>query len=329
MSVSIPSTMRAVVYDRYGPPERLALTTVPVPRPRAGEVLVKIVATSLNLSDWETLHGDPFYARVNGLFRPRHRILGSDVAGRVVAVGSGVTALAVGDAVFGDILEVKGGFAEYVAAPASALVRNPEALTFAQASAIPQSGAIALAALARAQPGQRMLINGAGGGSGSLAIQLASAAGVHVTGVDNAAKQDFMTRMGADAVFDYRRQDFTRTGPYDLIIDLVAHRSVFSYRRALAPGGTALVVGGTTRALLRMVTVGAAVGAVSGRRLGVLMVPSGSNVFAGLAERCASGEVDIPIDSVFPLEQTADALRRLGEGQALGKIVVTVGDDDA
>lgn len=170
-----------------------------------------------------------------------------------------------------------------------------------------------------------MLINGAGGGTGAFALQLAVAAGVHVTGVDNAGKLDFMRALGADEVIDYRTDDFTRTGPYDLIIDLVARRSVFAYRRALAPGGTYLIVGGTMRALLRVMTVGALIGVMTGRRLGVLAVKPGPRYFSPLADRCAAGDVGIHIDRRFPLEQVPEALAYVGEGHALGKVVVEVG----
>jgi NADPH:quinone reductase-like Zn-dependent oxidoreductase len=227
--------------------------------------------------------------------------------------------------VYGDIMAVMGGFAEYAVAPAAMLAIKPPQLTFAQASTLPQSGAIAVQAVARAKPGGRMLINGAGGGTGAFALQLAVAAGIHVTGVDNAGKLDFMRSLGADEVIDYRTDDYTKTGPYDLIVDLVARRSVFAYRRALAPGGRYLIVGGTARALLRVLTIGALIGAVSGRHIGVLAVKPGPGSFTALAERCVAGEVRIHIDRTFPLEQTADALARVGDGRALGKVVIEAG----
>lgn len=324
---ALPTTMRAVVYDAYGPPSNLRLEQVLVPRPAAGEVLVQLVATSVNLSDWETLHGDPFYARIGGLARPARRILGSDIAGTVVALGPGVSRFAVGDEVYGDILERKGGFAEYAVATESALARKPAQLSFAQAAAIPQSGEIAVEAMTKARPGLRLLVNGAGGGSGAFLLQLAKAAGMHVTGVDNAGKLEIMRRMGADETIDYREQDFTRTGPYDLVIDLVAYRSVFAYRRALAPGGRCFVVGGTTRVLIRMLTVGALVGLVSGTRLGVLAVPTGPARFEPLADLCASGEIQVPIDAEYELVRTREALEHQGNGRALGKVVVRIRDD--
>ncbi len=248
--------VKAVVCDRYGPPEVMTIENLPIPSPGPRQVLIKVVATSLNLSDWECLTGSPMYARIGGLRAPARRVLGSDIAGVVESVGPEVTMFVPGDEVYADNLDLKGGFAEYAVAPESALSHKPAALTFTQASTIPQAGAIALQGTALAGPGKRVLINGAGGGSGSFAIQLAKRAGAHVTGVDNAGKLDFMRSVGADEVVDYRRQDFTRLAPYDLILDMVAHRSVFAYRRALAPGGQYYCVGGTVRSLLRVLTVG-------------------------------------------------------------------------
>jgi NADPH:quinone reductase-like Zn-dependent oxidoreductase len=314
--------MRAVVYDRYGPPEVLRIEHLPIPQPAAGQVLVEVAATSVNLSDWECLIGRPFYARIGGLLRPARRVLGSDIAGRVSEVGAGVTRFRPGDEVYADNLERMGGFAEYVVVPESAMAHKPAGLTFAEASTIPQAGVIALQGTAGARPGMRVLVNGGGGGTGSFAIQLAKRAGAHATGVDNAAKLDFMRSLGADKVIDYRRDDFTRRGQYDLILDLVASRSVLAYRRALAPGGRHLCVGGTVRTLLRVLTVGTLVGLLSGRRIGVLVVRTGPARFGPLADLCLAGDVQIHIDRTFTLDEAAEALARVGEGRVLGKVVV-------
>lgn len=317
--------MKAVVYDRYGPPDVLRVEDVPVPTPGAGQVLVRVAATSVNLSDWECLRGAPLYARIGGLRSPARPILGSDIAGRVEAVGDGVTRFGPGDEVYGDNLQLKGGFAEFAVAAESALARKPPGLTFAEASTLPQAGAIALQGTEGAAAGRRVLVNGGGGGSGSFAIPLAKRLGAHVTGVDNAGKLDFMRSLGADDVIDYRQEDFTRDRPpYDLILDLVAHRSVFAYRRALAPGGRYLCVGGPVRALLRILTVGWLAARVTGRRMGVLAVKLGPAHFEPLAELCAAGEVAIHVDRTFPLDEAASALAHVGEGRALGKVVVTL-----
>jgi NADPH:quinone reductase-like Zn-dependent oxidoreductase len=316
--------MRAAVYDRYGPPDVLRIESLPKPSPTARQVLVKIAATSVNLSDWETLRGTPLYARIGGLRSPARRTLGSDIAGWVDAVGPGVTQFRPGDEVYGDNLMLKGGFAEYAIAPESVLATKPTALTFAEASTIPQAGVIAWQGIDGAGAGERILINGAGGGSGSFAIQLAKRLGAHVTCVDNAGKLDFMRLLGADEVIDYRSEDFTRRGPYDLILDLVAHRSVFAYRRALAPGGRYRCVGGSVSALLRVLTVGSVAGRLTRRRLGVLAVKEGPKYFEPVAELCATGDLDIHIDRTFTLDEVPDALVQVGEGRTLGKVVVSV-----
>ena len=317
--------MRAVVYDRYGPPDVLRVEDMPVPSPGVGQVRVEVAATSVNLSDWECLRGSPAYARIGGLRAPARRILGSDIAGVVDAVGDGVTRFAQGDEVYGDNLALKGGFAELALAPESALAHKPAQLTFAEASTIPQAGAIALQGTRTAVAGSRVLINGAGGGSGSFAIQLAKRLGAHVTGVDNAAKQAHMRSVGAEEVIDYRQADFTRTTqPYDVILDLVAHRSVFAYRRALAPGGRYRCVGGSAHTLLRVLAAGAVVGRLSGRSIGVLAVKDGPAHFEPLGDLCVAGEIGIHIDRTWMLDEVPAALAHVGEGRALGKVVVTL-----
>lgn len=317
--------MRAVVYDRYGNPDVLRIDDVPMPSPGRGQVLVKVAAASVNLSDWETLRGSPLYSRLGGLRAPARRILGSDIAGRVDVVGNGVTRFRPGDEVYGDNLWLKGGFAEYAVAAERALARKPTELTFVEASTIPQAGAIALQGTESAAAGRRVLINGGGGGSGSFAIQLAKRLGAHVTGVDNAGKLDFMRSIGADEVIDYRSDDFTRRDqPYDLILDLVAHRSVFAYRRVLAPGGRYRCVGGTVPALLRVVTVGSIVGRLTHRRMGMLIVKEGPAHFEPLADLCIAGDVSVQVDRTFGLDDVPAALAYVGEGRALGKVVVTM-----
>jgi NADPH:quinone reductase-like Zn-dependent oxidoreductase len=315
--------MRAVVYDRYGPPEAMRVDDVPTPTPGPDQVLVRVVATSINLSDWEALRGTPLYARLGGLRRPGCRTLGSDIAGCVEEIGSGVTRFQVGDAVFGDNLQLKGGFAECAVVPESALAHKPDELTFAEASTIPQAAAIAWSGTAGVAPGQRVLINGAGGGSGSFAIQLAKRAGAHVTGVDNAGKLDFMRSLGADAVIDYERTDFTRTGErYDLVLDLVAQRSPIACRRALARGGRYRCVGGPVRTLLMLATIGSIVGRLTGRRIGMLVVPMGPTHFGPVTDLCVAGTVALHIDRTFELDEAPAAMCYVGEGRALGKVVI-------
>lgn len=317
------TAVKSVVYQRYGGPEVLRLEDFRMPVPDAGQVLVKVAATSVNLSDWECLIGSPAYARIGGLRSPARPTLGSDIAGVVEAVGEDVSLFRPGDEVYGDNLALKGGFAEFAVAPESALAHKPPELSFAESSTIPQAGAIALQGMSKVGVGDRVLINGAGGGSGSFAIQLAKRAGAHVTGVDNAGKLDHMRAMGADEVLDYAKDDFTRQRePYDMVLDLVAHRSVLAYRRALARGGRYRCVGGSVGTLLRVLTAGSVVGLASGRSIGVLAVKEGPAHFKPLADLCASGEVRTHIDRTFSLYEVPAALAHVGEGRALGKVVV-------
>ena len=316
--------MTAVIYHEYGSPDVLRLAEVPLPTPGERQVRVKIAATSVNRSDWEALRGSPLYARIGGLRSPAHRTLGSDIAGWIDAVGTGVTRFRPGDEVYGDNLDLMGGFAEYAIAAESALAHKPRGLSFAEASTIPQAAAIALQGTVGVTDGSRVLLNGGGGGSGSFAIQQAKRLGAHVTGVDNHRKLDHMRSLGADDVIDYGRSDFTRGGPYDLILDLVAHRSVFACRRALARGGRYRCVGGPVPALLGVVALGWLVGALTRCRMGVLVVKEGPAHFEPLAELCIAGEIRIPIDRTFDLAAVPEALAHVGGGRALGKVVVQV-----
>jgi len=317
-------TMRAVVYDNYGPPNVLRVAEVPVPSPGAGQVRIRVAATSVNRSDSEGLRGSPLYARLGGLRTPAVHTLGSDIAGWIDAIGTGVTRFRTGDEVYGDNLALRGGFAEYAIAPESVLAHKPPELTFAEASTIPQAGAIALQGTVGTSEGSRVLVNGGGGGSGSFAIQQAKRLGAHVTGVDNAGKLDHMRSLGADEVIDYHREDFTREGPYDLILDLVAGRSVFDYRRALARGGRYRCVGGPVPVLLGVVALGWIVGGLTHRRIGILVVREGPPHFEPLAELCVAGDVRIHIDRTFELAAVPEALAYVGEDRALGKVVVEV-----
>ncbi|MEV4619484.1 NAD(P)-dependent alcohol dehydrogenase [Asanoa sp. NPDC049573] len=311
--------MKAVVYDAYGPPEVLRIEEVERPVPRADEVLVKVHAASVNASDWESLVGRPAYARIGGLRRPRIRTLGSDIAGVVEAVGPDVTRFRAGDAVFGDNLQRKGGFAEYAIAREKVLALKPPRLSFEEAAAMPQAAVIALQGIrGNVRAGQRVLVNGAGGGAGAYAIQLAKLDGAEVTGVDNTGKLDFMRAVGADHVVDHTRTDVTRAGQrYDLVLDLAGHHSVLAHRRVLAPGGRYRWVGGSVGTLLQVLIAGPLVG---GQRL-LVVKPNTADLLA-MAALCTAGTVVTHIERRFPLDETAAALRHLGEGRALGKVVV-------
>lgn len=320
--------MKAVVYSQYGSPDVLRLADVPTPVPKDDEILIRIRAVSLNRSDWEVLTGTPAYARMGGLRKPARAILGSDIAGRVEAVGPAHTEFQPGDDVYGDIMATLGGFAECVCVPGRNILRKPESMSYEQAATIPQSGVIAMRGIrvkGQVQSGERVLINGAGGGSGMFAIQLAKLQGADVTAVDNACKLDFMSAMGADHVIDYTREDFTTRGkPYDLILDLVAERSVFAYARALRPGGRYYAVGGALGTLLQIFLVAPLLTRREGKRLRVLMAIPNTKDITAMTALCESGTIRIAIDRVYPLAEVPDALRYLGEGRARGKVVVTV-----
>ena len=320
--------MKAVVYTRYGPPDVLRLTDVETPVPRGDEVLVKVHAVALNGSDWETLRGKPAYSRIGGPFRPRHHILGSDIAGRVAATGPEATLFRPGDDVFADILSSMGGFAEYARVPQSALSQMPAGLTYEEAAALPQAGAIALQGIrdkGQVQPGQAVLINGAGGGSGRYAVQRAKLHGAEVTGVDNTGKLEFMRSLGADHVIDYTRENFTRDGrAYDLILDLAAYRSPLACRGSLQPGGRYLYVGGSVAALLQALLAWPLTGSAGSRKIRVLPVRLGVQHLAPLVELCQAGKIATVIDRRYPLGEVPEALRYMGAGNAKGKVIVIV-----
>ena len=321
--------MKAVVYTRYGPPDVLRLMDVPSPVPEDGEVLVQVHAVSLNASDWETLRGKPLYSRIGGPLRPRHHILGSDIAGRVEAAGRDATRFRPGEDVFADILSHMGGFAECVCVPETALAPMPVGMTYEEAAALPQAGAIALQGIqdkGQVQPGQKVLINGAGGGSGMYAIQLAKLNGAEVTGVDNAEKQEFMRSLGADHVVDYTRDDFTSNGrTYDLILDLAAHHPAFTCQGSLMPGGRYLYVGGSVATLLQVLLIGPVIGRAEGKKIRLLAVRQGAQHLAPLVELCQAGKIATVIDRRYRLDEVPQALQYLGEGHAQGKVVVILG----
>jgi NADPH:quinone reductase-like Zn-dependent oxidoreductase len=320
--------MKAIVYHEYGSSDVLKLEEVAKPTPTDDEILIKVHAVSVNRSDWEGLIGKPLYARIGGLRKPSNKILGSDVAGRVEMVGKNNKEFQPGDEVFGEMGDYHGGFAEYVCTRGRAWVLKPAGLTFEEAAAIPQAGVIALQGIrdkGQVQPGQKVLINGAGGGAGTFAVQLAKMYGAEVTGVDNTGKLDFMRSLGADHVIDYTREDFTKNGKlYDLILDVIAHRSVFAYRRALKPNGSYFAVGGSVVTMFQIFLLGPWIRRTSDRNVQVLAVQRNRKDLVAITELCEAGKVVPVIDRRYPLREVPEALRYLGEGHAKGKIVITV-----
>jgi len=319
--------VKAIVYTQYGLQDVLQLKEVDKPTPRENEVLIKVHAASVNASDWEFLTGMPLYTRMWGLLKPKYQILGSDIAGQVEAVGRKVKKFHPGDAVFGDILGRWGGFAEYVCAPEDALMLKPAGMTFEEAATIPQAALVALQGLrdkGKIQPGQNVLINGAGGGSGTFAVQIAKLFGATVTGVDSTLKLGLMLSIGADQTIDYTQKDFTRNEQqYDLILDFVASHSVFDYMRALNPGGRYIMVGGSLSHIFQTFFLGSLISLTTGKKMGILGAkPNKDLVF--MIELIESGKVNPVIDKRYPLHEVPEALRHLGEGRAKGKVVISV-----
>ena len=321
--------MKAVVYAEYGSPDVLRLKDVAKPTPKDDEALVNVRAASVNSWDWDLLRGRPYLARVGALRRPKHEILGADIAGRVEAVGRNVQQLRPGDEVFGDISGCGwGGFAEYVCARERALAPKPASMTFEEAAAVPQAAVLALQGLrdkGRIRSGHRVLINGAGGGVGTFAVQIAKSFGADVTGVDSARKLDTLRAIGADRVIDYAREDFTKNGQrYDLILDVVARRSIFDYQRALRPNGRFVVVGGATARILQVAVLGPVLSRTSGKNMGLLLHRPSMEDLEVVKELVEEGKVAPVIDRRYPLSEVPEALRYFGEGHVQGKVVVTV-----
>lgn len=325
--------MKAVVRTEYGSPDVVRIEEVPQPSPGDGEVLVRVIAASLNGSDREAVVGRPAYVRIGGLRRPRHTILGSDIAGRVEQVGSQVRDLRPGDEVLGEVPGYHSGLAEYVCVPETALVRKPTSLTFAEAAAIPQAATIALQGIrikGKVRAGQKVLINGAGGAAGSFAIQLAKLAGAEVTGVDHGDKATFLRSLGADHVIDYTQDDFTRSiEQYDLVLDTIAHRSVFKCARVLRPNGTYFVVGGLIRVLLALVALGPWIRLTAGKNVRLLVVPQDRELLLSATELCAERKIVPAIDRCYSFSDAPDAIRYISEGRQKGKIVIVLEDPSA
>ena len=324
--------MQAITFTRYGSPDGLELRDVPRPTPAAGELLVRVHASSVNSWDWEFLSGTPFVNRLMfGWLRPRpsKRILGADIAGVVEAVGPDVTRFRRGDEVFGDLWAHWGGFAEYACTSEDAVEQKPATATFEQAAAIPQAGVLALQALRKGgsiEPGQTVLINGAGGGVGTFAIQIAKHAGAEVTGVDSAHKLDVIRSVGADHTIDYAQVDFTQTGEqYDLIVDCQNRRSMLANRRALRPGGTYAMVGGSMGRVYQLWLLDF-VAKFTRETRKLRLVAEGPN--KGLAELGAlfdAGVLSPVIDSTYRLDAVPEAMRRFGQNLHHGKIVISIG----
>jgi NADPH:quinone reductase-like Zn-dependent oxidoreductase len=321
--------MKAIAFTKYGPPDLLKLREVEMPVPKDDEALVKVHAASVNAWDWELLRGTPFINRLMfGLFKPKLKALGADIAGRVEAVGREVEQFKPGDEVFGDLCQCGwGGFAEYACARENALSLKPAAITFEQAAAVPQAAVMALQSIrgiGQVQQGQKVLINGAGGGVGSFAVQLAKSIGAHVTGVDSARKLEMVRSIGADHVIDYLQEDYTKSGQrYDMILDTAVHRSIFDSLRALNPKGIYIIVGGSIARIFQIMLLGLLISMIGSKKIRILgLKPNKDLVFIG--ELIEAGKVVPAIDRRYALSEVPEALRYFGEGHAKGKVVITV-----
>lgn len=323
--------MKAIVFTQYGPPDGLALKDVPKPTPKDDELLIRIHASSINSWDWEVLNGIPFINRLMfGLFRPRttKQILGADIAGVVEAVGRNVSRFRPGDEVFGDLWDQFGGFAEYACAPETALELKPKNLTFQQAAAVPQAGVLALQGLRKRgelKRGQKVLINGAGGGVGTFAIQLAKLSGADVTGVDAAHKLDVVRSVGADHVIDFTQEDFTKTGErYDLIVDCQNFRSMFDIKRALTHNGVYAMVGGSIPRVYQLWFLSLCAPLTRETRKLRLVAEGPNKGLAELKDLLEVGKLEPVVDRVYRLEEVPEALSYFGQGRHTGKIAITM-----
>jgi NADPH:quinone reductase-like Zn-dependent oxidoreductase len=316
--------MKAVIAERYGPPEVLRMAEVEKPAPDADEALVKVLAVSVNPADWRSMRAKPFFSRATlGLLRPKNRILGGDIAGQVEAVGSGVTQFKPGDEVYANLLDHgSGGFAEYVSVPVDVMSSKPANLSYEEAAAVPMAGVTALQGLRHhgdIQPGQQVLINGASGGIGTFAVQIAKSYGAEVTGVTSTRNLELVRSLGADHVVDYTTSDlFGRGRRYDLILDTIGNQSVRDLRHALAEGGKAAVVGFTTVAKLIGVSLR------GGKDVAQVSAHVTAEDLESLSRLIEAGKVRPQIDRRYPFTEIPAAIRYLEQGHARGKVVVGV-----
>ena len=324
--------MKAIVYHIYGSPDVLKLEEVQKPVPQDNEVLVKVLAASVNAGDWaHLLRAKPFLMRFMGygLLKPKHTILGSDIAGRVEAVGRNVTQFQSGDEVFGNTARYGfGGFAEYVSVPEEALVLKPINISFEEAAAVPQAAVTALQGLrdkGHIQKGQMVLINGAGGGVGTFAVQIAKSFGAEVTAVCSARNLDIVRSIGADRVIDYTQEDFTRNGQrYDLILAVNGYHPISAYRRALRPRGTYVTTGGSTAQMFQAMLLGPWISRTGRQKMGSSAHKPNQKDLNFMKELLEAGKVVPVIERRYPLGETAEAIGYLEAGHAQGKLVITV-----
>ena len=324
--------MKAIVLTKYGSPDVLQLNEVPKPTPKDDEVLIKVHAASVNDWDWALMRGKPFMIRLLcGLLKPKYKIPGVDIAGQVEAVGRNQKKFQPGDEVFGDLSECGfGGFAQYVCASENALTLKPVNMTFEEAAAIPHAAMLAVQGLrdkGQIQQGQKLLINGAGGGVGTFGVQIAKLYGVEVTGVDSSGKLDMLRSKGFDHVIDYKQEDFTKNRQsYDLILDVKTNRSIFDYARSLSPNGTYVTVGGSMTRLFQALILGPWISIFSKKNIRILALKPNKDL-AYMNELFEAGKLKPVIDGPYKLSEVPKAIQYFGEGKHQGKIIITVEHD--
>jgi NADPH:quinone reductase-like Zn-dependent oxidoreductase len=314
--------MKAFRYERYGPPQSLRMVEIQKPVPKADEILVNVRAASINAADWHVLRGKPLFSRVTlGLLRPKHQILGGDIAGEVADVGAGVTRFKPGDEIYANLLDHGfGGFAEFVSVPVDVVSLKPPSLSFEEAAAVPMAAVTALQGLCHhgeIEPDKKVLINGASGGVGSFAVQIAKSYGPEVTGVTSTRNIELVRSLGADHVLDYTMNDFVQSGRYDLILDTVGNRSVSDLRHGLVKGGKAAVTGFTS--------VGKLVGLSlrGGKDIALVQAHVTAKDLEILSELIEAGKVRPQIDRQYPFAEIPAAIAYVEQGHARGKVVVS------
>ena len=319
--------MKAIVYEKYGTPDVLQLKEVAKPVPGEDEVLVKVHAASINDWDLGLLYGDFINRMLNGLRKPRRNILGSDIAGKIETVGKKVKRFKAGDDVYGDLSGQWGGFAEYVCAPEKSLSLKPAAMSFEEAAAIPQAAMLAVQGLidkGKIKQAQKVLINGAGGGVGTFAIQIAKLYGAEVTGVDKATKLEMLRSIGFDHVIDYTKEDFTKNGKaYDLILDAKTNRSAFDYTRSLNRNGVYVTVGGSIGHLLQVLILAPLIRMIQSKHLRIVALKPNKDL-AFMNDLFEKGKVRTVIDGPYRLDQLGEAFRHFAKADHKGKIVITM-----
>jgi NADPH:quinone reductase-like Zn-dependent oxidoreductase len=327
--------MKAMVRTAYGPPDVLGLEEIPTPVPNDDQVLIRVHAASINYGDWGLLTGEPFFLRfaAGGILEPKLQILGGDVAGQVEAVGRNVTQLQPGDRVFGDLADCgRGGFAEYVCATEDKLAAMPANIGFEEAAAVPMAAVVALQGLrdkGQIQPGQKVLVNGASGGVGTFAVQIAKSFGAEVTAVCSTRNLDMARSIGADHVIDYTQEDFTQSGQqYDLILAANGYHPIADYKRALRPQGIYVCSGGSLAQIFQAGILGQLMSKTGGKQMGNLAHSQNHDDLVFVSELLGAGKIVPVVDRQYPLNELPEAFRYFGEGHARGKVIITVAHDD-